>query len=143
MVSRESERRAVGAVFHEIVHVVQQYGRARRANPNATRTPGWLQEGIPDYIRWFIYEPRTHGAEITNRNLARAKYDASYRISANFLNWAVLKYDKELVQKLNASLRQGKYLDDQWKDYTGHTVQELGDEWRAEIEKKLGSAGAG
>src|SRR5262249_13093943 len=33
------EGEAVGAVFHEMVHVVQQYGRARRTNPNATRAP--------------------------------------------------------------------------------------------------------
>jgi hypothetical protein len=129
---------ALGAVFHEIVHVVQQYGRARRNNPNATRTPGWLQEGIPDCIRWYTFEPELHGADITKRNLSRAKYDGMYRISANFLNWATLKYDKDLIQKLNASLRNGNYHDEQWKDYTGHTVQELNDEWRADLEKKLG-----
>jgi hypothetical protein len=25
--------------------------------------PGWLVEGIPDYIRWFQYEPQSHGAD--------------------------------------------------------------------------------
>src|SRR5262249_9499034 len=55
---------AVGAGFHGLVHVVQNYGRARRTNPNATRPPGWLVEGIPDYVRWFIYEPQSHGADI-------------------------------------------------------------------------------
>ena len=78
---------AVGAVVHELVHVVQQYGRARRNSPNAVRTPGWVVEGIADYIRWFKYEPQSHGAEITLRNLSRARYDANYRITANFLNW--------------------------------------------------------
>ena len=129
---------ALGAVFHEVVHVVQQYGRARRNNPNATRTPGWLQEGIPDYIRWYQFEPESHGAEITKRNLSRAKYDGSYRITANFLDWAVSTYDKDLIPKLNASIRKGEYHDEQWKDYTRHTVQELGDEWRHGLEKKLG-----
>jgi len=76
---KELTREAIGSVVHEMVHVVQSYGRARRTNPQATRTPGWLVEGIPDYIRWFLYEPETKGAEITQRNLARAKYDASYR----------------------------------------------------------------
>src|SRR5204862_5327445 len=70
---------AVGAVVHELVHVVQQYGQARRTNPDATRTPGWLVEGIADYIRWFLYEPQTKGAEITRRNFERARYDSSYR----------------------------------------------------------------
>jgi hypothetical protein len=89
------ERVARGWVVHEMVHIVQSYGRARRTNPDATRTPGWLVEGIPDYIRWFLYEPETKGAEITERNLARAKHDASYRITGNFLNWVVENHDKD------------------------------------------------
>jgi hypothetical protein len=127
---RNLKGEAKGAVVHELVHVVQQYGRARRTNPNATRSPGWLVEGIPDYIRWFLYEPETKGAEITRRNLERAKYDASYRISGNFLNWVTHKYDKDLVRKLNAELRAGNYREELWKTYTGKTVQELGDEWK-------------
>lgn len=128
---------AKGAVVHELAHVVQNYGIARRTNPNATRTPGWVVEGICDYIRWFLYEPQTHGAEITSRNIARARYDANYRISGNFLNWVTQTYDKDIVRKLNAAARQGKYSEDLWKTATRHTVQELGDEWKASIEKKI------
>jgi hypothetical protein len=128
---------AKGAVVHELGHVVQNYGMGRRGNPDATRTPGWVVEGICDYIRWFLYEPETHGAEITARNIAQARYDANYRISANFLNWVTATYDKEIVRKLNAAARQGKYSEDLWKEYTGHTVQELGDEWKKDMEKKI------
>jgi hypothetical protein len=128
---------AVGSVVHEMVHVVQQYGRGRRTNPNATSAPGWLTEGITDYIRFYKYEPQTHGAEITQRNLSRAKYDASYRITANFLNWVIEKYDKDLLVQLNTAIREGKYNEEFWKKRTGHTVQELGDEWKASLEKKL------
>jgi hypothetical protein len=134
---------ALGAVFHEMVHVVQRYGRAARNSPNATRPPGWLVEGIADYIRWFLFEPQSHGAEITRRNLARASYDASYRITANFLNWATEKYDKDLVPQLNAALRQGQYDPDLWKQRTGHTVQELGQEWKAGLEQKLAAQAGG
>ena len=88
---RNLKGEARGAVVHELVHVVQQYGRARRNNPAATRTPGWVVEGIADYIRWFLYEPESKGAEITARNLERARYDANYRITGNFLNWVVAK----------------------------------------------------
>jgi hypothetical protein len=137
---RELKREARGSVVHEMVHVVQNYGRARRTNPNATRTPGWLVEGIPDYIRWFLYEPQTRGAEITERNLARAKYDASYRITGNFLNWVTEKHDKDIVRKLNAAAREGKYTEQLWKDYTGKTVQELGDEWKKAHEERLRTA---
>ena len=128
---------AKGAVVHELTHVVQNYGMARRTNPNATRTPGWIVEGICDYIRWFLYEPQTHGADITARNIARARYDANYRISGNFLNWVTATYDKDIVRKLNAAAREGKYSEDLWKTATGHTVQELGDEWKASLEKKI------
>jgi hypothetical protein len=133
---------AKGAVVHELAHVVQNYGLARRTNPNATRTPGWLVEGICDYIRWFLYEPQTHGAEITARNLARARYDGNYRISGNFLHWVTGKYDKDIVRKLNAAARAGTYREELWKTATGHTVQELGDEWKAELEKKIAAEAA-
>ncbi|MHB1034152.1 MAG: basic secretory protein-like protein [Pirellulales bacterium] len=133
---------AKGAIVHELVHVVQQYGRARRAGPNAAQAPGWLVEGIPDYIRWFLYEPETRGAEITGRSIARARYDASYRVSGNFLNWVTKTYDKELVVKLNAAAREGRYREDLWKQYTGHTLQELGAEWKADLEKTQGAAPA-
>src|SRR6185369_8183396 len=128
---------ARGAVVHEMVHVVQNYGRARRTNPNATRAPVWLTEGIPDYIRFFKYEPQIHGAEISRRRLEAAKYDASYRVTGNFLNWTTEKYNKDLVQKLNAAIREGKYTEDLWKEYTKHTVQELGEEWKKDLEKRL------
>jgi len=139
---RELQGEAKGAVVHELVHVVQNYGIARRTNPNPTRTPGWLVEGIADYIRWFLYEPETHGAEITGRNISRARYDGNYRISANFLNWATETYDKDIVRKLNAAARQGSYNEEMWTKLTGHTVQELGDEWKASLEKKIAADAA-
>ena len=68
----------VGAIVHEMVHVVQQYGRARRANPDAQRPPGWLVEGIPDYLRWYKFEPQSHGADIKRTALVKARFDGSY-----------------------------------------------------------------
>ena len=117
---------AIGSIVHELVHVVQQYGRGRR--------PGWLVEGIPDFIRWFLYEPQTHGAEIRPRDAARARYDASYRTSANFLNFVVGKYDKDLIRELNTALREGRYDAEIWKTRTGRTVEELADEWKKSLE---------
>jgi hypothetical protein len=141
-VRRNLRGEAVGSVVHELVHVVQQYGRARRANPNATGAPGWLVEGIADYLRWFQYEPQSHGAEITQRNVSRARYDGNYRITANFLNWVAEKYDRRLVERLNAALREANYNENLWKKCTGHTVQELGDEWKKGLEERLGAEGA-
>jgi hypothetical protein len=135
---RELKREAAGAVVHEMVHVVQSYRRGSDAN--AQRMPGWLVEGIPDYIRWFLYEPQTKGAEITERNLARASYDASYRITGNFLNWVTQQYDTNIVRKLNAAGRAGKYNADLWKEYTGKSLLELGGEWKKLHEQRLAAA---
>jgi len=136
------EGEAVGAVVHEMVHIVQNYGWGRRNTPEVERkrTPGWITEGIPDYIRWFLYEPETKGAEITQRNLARAKYDGNYRISVNFINWVVEKHDRDIVRKINAAARAAKYSDELWKEYTGKTVEELGAEWKEMHESRLKAA---
>jgi hypothetical protein len=134
---RNLQGEARGSVVHEMVHVVQQYGRARRANPNATRTPGWIVEGIPDYIRWFLYEPETRGAEITRRNLERARYDASYRITGNFLDWVVTTFDRDLVRNLNAAAREGNYRESLWETWTGQRLETLGTQWREGHVKRL------
>lgn len=133
---------AAGSVVHELVHVVQQYGAARRANPEATRSPGWLVEGLADYIRWFLYEPESHGADATwlrRRRTIQLRYDAGYRITANFLSWVIEKQDRDLIQHLNAAMRQGKYREEIWKERTGHSLQELGAQWKQELEQQLGS----
>ena len=137
---RELKREALGSVVHEMVHVVQNYGRARRTSPNASSTPGWLVEGIADYVRWFLYEPQTRGAEMTKRNIAGAKYDASYRVTGNFLDWATQTHDKELVRKLNAAAREGRYAESLWQEWTGKSVQELGDDWKKSHEQRLGGS---
>jgi hypothetical protein len=135
---KELDREGRGAVVHELVHVVQNYWRARATNRNASRTPGWIVEGIPDYIRWFLYEPQSKGAEITERNWDRAKYDASYRVSGNFFNWLVTTKSKDLVKNLNAAAREGKYSLDLWKEWTGKSLDELGEEWKKTNGERLG-----
>jgi hypothetical protein len=132
----ELDGEAKGAVVHELVHVVQQYGGGRR-NPNSTRPPGWLVEGIPDYIRWFLYEPESGGAEITSRNIANARHDASYRITANFLNWTVGEHGAEIIPKLNAAAREGRYNEDLWEEFTGSSLEKLSDEWKVFLQEKV------
>lgn len=112
---------AVGSVIHELVHVVQQYHM--RGNP------GWLVEGVADYLRWFQFEPPAHRP--TLRNPSRAKYTDSYKITAGFLEYVARNHDHELVVRLNAAMRQGLYSSELWKEYTGLTVQELWTEYVA------------
>ena len=113
---------AIGSLVHELVHVAQQYRHGR--------PPGWLGEGIPDYIRWYLYEPQSKGCEISPKRAADAKHDGSYRVSANFLNFVVGNYDKDLVKELNKVLREGRYDPEVWKTRTTHTVEDLAVEWK-------------
>ena len=135
---RNLKGEAIGSLVHELVHVVQQYRRARQEG--AVRPPGWLVEGIPDYIRWFLYEPQSHGADIKPANAERAKYDGSYRVSGNFLNWVVGKYDKDLIKELNAAMREGRYDGEIWKTRTGKPVEELGAEWKSTLKEAPASS---
>jgi hypothetical protein len=111
-----------GAFIHETVHVVQRY----RGN-----APGWLVEGIADYIRFFVFEPRRLG----RINAAKAHYDGSYRVSAAFLAYLCNVYDPLLVRKLNKLLREGKYDPQFFKQQTGKTLAELDADWRAALER--------
>jgi len=121
---------------------------AHRGGGRNRGNTGWLTEGIPDYIRWFLYEPKSHGADasyIQTRIASDAKkgrtfepkYDGSYRITANFLNFVTAKYDRHIITKLNHALRQGQYYEDMWVDVTGKTLQELNEEWLAKLHKQL------
>jgi len=120
---------SVGAVVHELVHVVQHYGSGPGSKPN----PVWLVEGIADYIRWFQYEPVPSGTRPHNTD--QASYTDSYRTTAGFLNFLVKTHDQEIVAKLNVAMRQGKYSDILWKEYTGNTVDELWKEYVASLKK--------
>lgn len=122
---------AIGSIVHEFVHVVQRYRNVQ--------APGWLTEGIADYIRWYLYEPQSHGTDIkTERAIGRARYNASYRVTANFLDYVSQKYDKNIVTKINADIRQGKYSDELWKTYTGKSVTELAADWKKGLYEKAG-----
>ena len=129
---------AGGCVVHEMVHAVQQYPQQQGAPDQPGQLPNWLVEGIADYIRWFLFEPQSHGADITAENLGAARYDASYRITGNFLSWVVDNYGTNVIARLNAAGRKNEYHADLWKELTGREVEELGREWRKTREAKLG-----
>ena len=135
---RELKREARGAVVHEMAHVVQNYSQNRR---NArTSTSGWIVEGIPDYIRWFLYEPESKGAEISERGLASANYDASYRVTGNFFDYLTRTYDNEFIAKLNAAARNGRYDSNFWLDNLGKSAPELDKEWKSYCREKIDQA---
>jgi Peptidase of plants and bacteria len=116
---------AVGSVIHELVHVAQQYGRLGRRNP----MPGWLTEGIADYIRWWKFEPASvrRPVRAVKRDGTPTSYTDAYQTTAAFLEFVAKNYDHEIVVKLNAAGRDATYSQDLWKDYTGKSVDELWD----------------
>jgi len=129
-IAGELKREAKGCVIHEMVHVVQGYGKGPR-NAKPAFAPGWVTEGLADYIRWYLYEPQSKGAVI--RDARQAKYDASYRVTANFFDWVVTTQDKDMLRKLNAAAREARYNDELWKTWTGKTLAQLGEEWKKAI----------
>jgi hypothetical protein len=108
-------------MVHETVHCVQYY--------KARGLPGWLVEGIADYVRFWRYEPGKAGRLLPER----ANYDGSYRTTAAFLSFVTEKYDRQAVPKLNALLRENRYTLDAWRALTGKSVEELNEEWRRSL----------
>jgi hypothetical protein len=113
----------IDVVTHEVMHIAQDYGDSSG--------PGWLTEGIADYVR------NEHGVanEAANWRLpaykATQNYDNAYRVSARFLLWVETKVKKGSVKKLDGIMRAHTYNDNTWKDVTGKGVDELWKEYSA------------
>ena len=109
---------------HETAHVIQAYSNGD--------TPGWLVEGIADYVRWVKFEPESFHPRI---NPDTASYHDAYQTTATFLGWCALHYDSGLVTKLNAALRSATYNDALFKTYCGKDVDTLWTEFIADYRK--------
>lgn len=102
-----------GLVVHELTHVIQAY-------PNSD--PGWLTEGIADYIRLYHFEPETARPRIDPK---KASYRDGYRTTAAFLAWLEKTHDKPIVAKLNRAMRRKEFKEELFRDYTGKSVDQL------------------
>ena len=89
--------------------------------------PGWLVEGIADYIRFFKFEPRAAVAEPEQQSTAAS--------GGGLPNYVAEKYDKTGPEAVNKAMREGEYTEELWKELTKKTVQELDEEWRASLKK--------
>ena len=103
-----------GMMIHEMTHLIQAY-------PDSNSTPGWLVEGIADYIRWWRYEPEAPRPRITEKN----KYTDAYRVTAYFLAYLTHKYDHALVQKLDSAMKKRQYNSSLFEASTGKTLDVL------------------
>jgi hypothetical protein len=116
-----------GVVIHELTHVIQQY-------PGSPKTPGWIVEGIADYIRWLKYEPAFRRPRL---NLDKARYQDGYGTAATFLDWAGSKYDLRLIPSLDRSMRKGEDPMPWFEKFTGKDVDTL---WKEFIDTLRGRA---
>ena len=107
-----------GMIVHELVHVVQGY---------PGKVPGWVTDGVADYIRYFQYEKKSISAKGRRGN----SYKDSYRTTASFFAWIAGKHDPEIVKKLNEAARARKYKDELFKDWTGKDLDTL---WKDYLE---------
>jgi hypothetical protein len=109
----------LGMVIHELTHVVQQY-------PGSSSPPGWLIEGIADYVRWWRYEPDSPRPRLG----PTATYHDSYRTTAAFLAWVSYHYDERLVPALDLEMREGRDPIPVFEKLTGKTPDQLWTEMR-------------
>ena len=114
----------IDVVTHEVMHIVQSY-------PNEAG-PGWLTEGIADYVRNKLGVNNAGANWLLPDFSAKQNYTNAYRVTAKFLGWVESKYDKKLVKQLDKAMRSGTYSPDLWKKYTGKSVDELWETYATE-----------
>lgn len=107
----------IDVITHEAMHIVQNYTH--------NVEPGWLTEGIADYVR-YKFGVDNAGAGWSLPDFSRNHhYTNSYRITARFLVWAENKIKPGIVKTLDNSLREGTYTADIWRELTGKDLDEL------------------
>ncbi|MCC7478889.1 hypothetical protein IT575_10570 [bacterium] len=104
----------IGMPIHELVHIIQAY--------SGGDCPGWLTEGIADWVRYFWYEKKTL-ADYAGHD--PGNYDSGYGQSARFLEWLRLNRNPQIVPLLNSALREQSYGPDTIKSLCGADVETL------------------
>lgn len=107
----------IDVVTHEVMHIVQDY-------PGGAG-PGWITEGIADYVRYKLGVDNEGGGWKLPEYSARQNYDNAYRVTARFFVWIEKNYNKNLVKDLDKAMRSKTYTNGFWKKKTGKTVDEL------------------
>lgn len=116
----KSHPQDIDVVTHEVMHVVQAY---------QDYNPGWLTEGIADYVR-YVYGVNNKGGGWTLPNYkAGQSYENAYRVTARFLLWVEKTKYKQIVDDMDKAMRDGTYTPGLWTRLTGKTVDELWSEY--------------
>lgn len=97
-------------VVHELTHVLQGY----------RRIPGWMTEGIADYVRFGVAEGGKFGIRI---DPAKNKPRDSYRVTG-YLILQAEKRSPGLVKKLHLAGVSGGDVEKVWAEHCGKTIDE-------------------
>ena len=116
-----------GLVIHETTHVAQAYGRVRET---------WAMEGMTDWIRYYVTEPRTRNHWNVGADVRRQKYTDSYGVTAAFYNWLVENRDPQFIHKIHKTFRVGGSVELLAREEYHKSLQELWDEYVEDVTKK-------
>jgi len=110
----------VDVVTHEVMHVVQAYHNY---------DPGWLTEGIADYVRYVYGVNNKNGGWKLPEYQAGQSYQNAYRVTARFLLWVEKNKYTKIVDDMDKAMREGTYTPALWTKLTGKTVDDLWSEY--------------
>ena len=108
----------IGLIVHEAAHLVQLYPEFE---------PGWVTEGIADYIRWHLYEKKL--LEWFPIGEDEKGYEAAYRITGGFFLWITIHKNADFIKILNTSMKNGEYEEAIFFQYTGKDLDVLWQEY--------------
>ncbi|HMR83270.1 MAG TPA: basic secretory protein-like protein [Niabella sp.] len=109
-------------VTHEAMHIVQNY-------PGGAG-PGWVTEGVADYVRYKLGVNNTAGNWSLPEFSEKQHYTNAYRVTARFFVWIEKNHNRKLVKQLDHAMRTKTYTENFWKKETGKTVDELWDDYK-------------
>ncbi|UCS95818.1 basic secretory family protein [Echinicola marina] len=116
-------------ITHEGMHLVQAY-------PGGSG-PGWLTEGIADYVR-YAYGVDNEGAGWSLPDFdSKHHYKNSYRITARFLLWINQNFEGDFVKRMDEKMRNKEYTASLWNLYTGKSLEELWEEYANDPKVKI------
>ena len=130
-----------GVLVHELVHCLQHHGSGT--------CPGGLVEGVADFVR---LRARLDPPHWTPPSRAKPpppdqRWDAGYQHTAYFLDYLDRRFGDgsgALVQRLNAQLGRGRYVEDSfWPALLGRRVADLWQDYRDDVASGGGGDGGG
>jgi hypothetical protein len=107
----------IDVVTHEVMHIVQSYP--------GDAGPGWLTEGIADYVRHVYGVDNAGGGWSMPAYAPDQHYENAYRITARFLLWLEKQAKPGIVKTLDRAMRTKTYTEEIWRQQTGMTLADL------------------